>query len=213
MPNQAIRAAAEEEARRLLLRLERSGHSRRPGRAPVVVRGKAAIHCNAHSHSWQDKHDLKHAPEWAAVRLELFRARGPQCENCGRADRVEVHHRYYFAGHRVWEYELEDLLVFCRRCHAIMHGKSADAIEIIYGELCNQPLWELARKQDEAVLREIQEWEIDAELGFYTDPTLTFDEDNAGFWEEDNSADPADLAFDRMVLADRCCEDYEGEDD
>jgi 5-methylcytosine-specific restriction endonuclease McrA len=212
MRNQAIYAAAVERAEQLLVRLERSGHSRRPGRDPVVVRGKVAIHCNAHSHSWQDKHDLKHAPEWAAVRLELFHARGLQCKNCERADRLEVHHCYYFADHRVWEYELEDLVVFCRRCHSIIHGKS-DGIEIIYGELCNEPLWELARKQDEEVLREIEEWEIDAKLGLHADPTLTFDEDNAGLWEEDNSADPADLAFDRMVLADRYCEDYEGEDD
>lgn len=39
-------------------------------------------------------------------------------------------------------------------------------------------------------------WETDVSLGYYTDATVDFDEDNAGDWQADHGVDLLDLAED-----------------
>lgn len=65
---------------------------------------------------------LKH-PLWQKKRLEVLEDRGFECESCGEKEKqLHVHHSYYRRGAMIWEYEKEELRVFCDRCHKDEHA-------------------------------------------------------------------------------------------
>lgn len=69
--------------------------------------------------SWSEQY--KH-PNWQRKRLEAMEAASFRCENCGDADTtLNVHHRHYVKGRKVWEYELHELSVLCEPCHETEH--------------------------------------------------------------------------------------------
>jgi hypothetical protein len=108
-----------------------------------------------------------------------------------------MHHRYYFSGHEVWEYEADDLLILCKMCHSIVHNRTGDADLAAYYELCWQRLQEVER---EVEAEEIN-WEIERALGYHRDPTLSYDEDNPGYWEEAFGEDLGNLAEEGALVA------------
>jgi len=60
-----------------------------------------------------------HSKEWKAIRLNLFKIRGKQCEICGNK-KVQVHHKHY---DKPWGEELpEDLIILCGKHHQKAHG-------------------------------------------------------------------------------------------
>lgn len=183
--NPAVLALARQTLDRTRERLARAGVILDP-RVPVIVRGMRAIHCNHHRHSDQDHHDLAYAPEWKALRAKVVADRGAKCESCGNRGRLAVHHRHYFRDRRVWEYEEADLLVLCKACHSIVHDRIETAEHVIYYGICLERLLEVERE----LKAEELEWEIDRALGYHDDPTLAYDEDNPGYWEEWVEEDP-----------------------
>ena len=52
---------------------------------------------------------------------------GGACEACGRnvasGAVLQLHHIKYFAGRKPWEYNLSELQVLCKGCHAEVHNK------------------------------------------------------------------------------------------
>ena len=65
---------------------------------------------------------IKH-PNWQKKRLEVLEDRGFQCENCGSTeDELHVHHPFYRKGAMIWQYELEELLCLCNKCHLEEHA-------------------------------------------------------------------------------------------
>lgn len=66
---------------------------------------------------WHTRNGI-HAPTWARVRRMALDRAGWRCQarGCGRAGRLEVHHKTPLArgGAR---YALHNLAVLCRRCH------------------------------------------------------------------------------------------------
>lgn len=148
---------------------------------PALIRGKPPIHCDDLAYSDDDRADLRNAPRWKSFRQLLLSAREHKCQNCPRRELLEVHHRYYFAGHRVWEYEAEDVLVLCKTCHSLVHGRTAQAESL----LLDQPRRRLMREQSEELSEEEVEWLVDRALGYHVDPTATYDEDNAAYWWQD----------------------------
>jgi len=62
-------------------------------------------------------------PQWGAFRKSVFEKRGEKCELCGSAGKLEVHHKRYYKAHHPWEYEIEDVMVLCPRCHEEQHRK------------------------------------------------------------------------------------------
>lgn len=86
---------------------------------------------------------LKH-PNWQRRRLEMLESAGFECSNCGDGDSpLHVHHRQYFKGRKVWEYEDAELCVLCEGCHAQEHG-DWDGLKKIISETGAQMLYPLA---------------------------------------------------------------------
>jgi hypothetical protein len=59
-------------------------------------------------------------PRWsqfvAKVKKEKIR-----CERCGAGYRLEVHHPHYVNGRTIWDYEVNEVMLLCRACHAEQH--------------------------------------------------------------------------------------------
>lgn len=69
--------------------------------------------------SWKDQY--KH-PLWQKKRLEALEVAGFSCEHCDDSEsQLHVHHKQYFKGRRIWEYELSELSVLCEACHEEAH--------------------------------------------------------------------------------------------
>lgn len=61
-------------------------------------------------------------PRWQKKRLERLEESDFSCDNCGDGDsELAVHHRHYKKGAAPWEYDNDDLLVLCKKCHERLH--------------------------------------------------------------------------------------------
>src|SRR5688572_480098 len=70
--------------------------------------------------AWSEQY--KH-PQWQRKRLEALENADWQCENCGDKDMtLNVHHKRYVKGRKVWEYDLHELAVLCEPCHETEHS-------------------------------------------------------------------------------------------
>ena len=58
--------------------------------------------------------------QWALARLKCFEAAGWRCERCGRAGRLEAHHKQHLE-HGGAPYALDNLECLCRGCHIDHH--------------------------------------------------------------------------------------------
>ena len=62
-------------------------------------------------------------PNWQRRRLEIMQAADFSCEACGATDiTLNVHHKRYVKGRKVWEYERQDLACLCEDCHEVAHA-------------------------------------------------------------------------------------------
>ena len=56
--------------------------------------------------------------KWSALRKAILEQRPDGCESCGETGvRVNIHHRYYEAGKKKWNYPVESFEVLCNKCH------------------------------------------------------------------------------------------------
>ena len=61
-------------------------------------------------------------PRWQKKRLDAMQAADFACSCCGdKSKTLHVHHRQYFKGREPWDYEVSQLEVLCKDCHAITH--------------------------------------------------------------------------------------------
>jgi hypothetical protein len=61
-------------------------------------------------------------PRWQKKRLEVLNAAEFTCEICGDSEStLHVHHKQYFKGREVWDYEKNQLACLCKNCHANNH--------------------------------------------------------------------------------------------
>ena len=60
------------------------------------------------------------SPEWKAKRIAHLEHARNRCQLCNGTGGLTVHHRTY---DRLGEEEFSDLIVLCRRCHSIFHGR------------------------------------------------------------------------------------------
>lgn len=92
--------------------------------------------------NFQDQY--KH-PNWQRLRLEALEAAEFTCQCCyGSESQLHVHHRQYFKGRMIWEYDLSELEVLCDDCHADAHYELNDLKRLIsripvdcLGEICS----------------------------------------------------------------------------
>ena len=65
-------------------------------------------------------------PNWQRKRLEVMQAAKFRCETCGESEvTLNVHHRCYVKGRKVWEYKNHNLQCLCEQCHAEHHDNRA----------------------------------------------------------------------------------------
>lgn len=61
-------------------------------------------------------------PKWQKKRLEVMQANEFSCQVCGDKDEtLNVHHKAYIKGRKVWEYDAEQLECLCETCHKTVH--------------------------------------------------------------------------------------------
>lgn len=55
---------------------------------------------------------------WIKKRNEILNRDNNTCQFCGAQDRyLHVHHKRYIQGNKPWEYDNDDLITLCDRCH------------------------------------------------------------------------------------------------
>ena len=64
------------------------------------------------------------SPLWQKKRLEILNLHGFKCENCGSETKtLNVHHRFYLKGRKIYEYDNDVFQVLCEDCHSKTHEK------------------------------------------------------------------------------------------
>jgi len=58
-----------------------------------------------------------------------FKRYGKKCEVCGGNDRLTAHHFYYKSSVAHLRYVIENLVILCCHCHALLHFKDPKVIE------------------------------------------------------------------------------------
>ena len=61
------------------------------------------------------------SPKWKKKREEVFERYGKQCVECGSTKNIQVHHLIYRNGHHLWEYNVDELIPLCKKCHQKIH--------------------------------------------------------------------------------------------
>jgi len=62
-------------------------------------------------------------PRWQKLRLEVMNRSGFHCEICMNGSQtLHVHHKEYFKGREVWEYDKSQLACICEDCHTTIHS-------------------------------------------------------------------------------------------
>lgn len=69
--------------------------------------------------AWKDQY--KH-PLWQKKRLDVMQANDFACQLCGdKTETLNVHHKTYIKGRKIWDYEVSQLECLCETCHATTH--------------------------------------------------------------------------------------------
>ena len=69
------------------------------------------------------KDQYKH-PIWQKKRLETLSAHGFTCQRCeSEENTLHVHHKVYVKGRKIWEYNVDELVVMCDACHKLEHAE------------------------------------------------------------------------------------------
>lgn len=60
-------------------------------------------------------------PRWQKKRLEVLQRDNFTCQLCGDAEtELHVHHHSYVKGRQPWEYELTNVVTYCKHCHRVV---------------------------------------------------------------------------------------------
>lgn len=70
--------------------------------------------------AWVEQY--KH-PQWQRRRLEVMEGADFACQRCGdKESTLNVHHRHYIKGRKIWEYSDDELQCLCESCHENLHS-------------------------------------------------------------------------------------------
>ena len=86
----------------------------------VVVKDDGAQKKNVSDEKKQHEKELA-SPKWKKKREEVFERYGKQCVECGSTKNIQVHHLIYRKGHHLWEYNVDELIPLCKKCHQKIH--------------------------------------------------------------------------------------------
>lgn len=89
-------------------------------------------------------------PKWQKTRLQIMQRANFACERCGdKESTLNVHHKNYKQGRNPWEYENNNFVCLCERCHEKIHEQKQminnllpyselDFLEILSGSISVQ---------------------------------------------------------------------------
>lgn len=130
-----------QAVRSLLRKVSRNDHSVqhpfrvRSRRSPSFCRNSylclgAALRGYAVSDSqWKDQY---RNPLWQKRRLEVMQYRDFTCQVCGdTSETLNVHHKAYIKGRKVWEYENDQLECLCETCHKTAHDEKEKLLGLL----------------------------------------------------------------------------------
>lgn len=61
------------------------------------------------------------SPMWQKKRLEILNRDNFTCQDCGDTEsQLQVHHKSYIFGNKVWEYDNDNLITLCETCHSCL---------------------------------------------------------------------------------------------
>lgn len=61
------------------------------------------------------------SPMWQKKRLEILNRDNFTCQDCGDTEsQLQVHHKSYVFGNKVWEYDNDNLVTLCETCHSCL---------------------------------------------------------------------------------------------
>ncbi len=86
----------------------------------VVVKNDDVPNKNVSDEKKQHAKELA-SPKWKKKREEVFERYGKQCVECGSTKNIQVHHLIYRKGHNLWEYNVDELIPLCKKCHQKIH--------------------------------------------------------------------------------------------
>ena len=86
----------------------------------VVVKDDDAQKKNVYDEKKQHAKELS-SPKWKKKREEVFERYGKQCVECGSTKNIQVHHLIYRKGNHLWEYNVNELIPLCKKCHQKIH--------------------------------------------------------------------------------------------
>lgn len=98
----------------------------RSGNHPIVVKGskyyfrKTKIENTNIKNTNVDYHEYLKSPEWRALKNQVVKERGPNCQLCGDKEQIHLHHMSY---KRLGKEDKRDLLLVCKSCHAYIHSE------------------------------------------------------------------------------------------
>lgn len=59
-------------------------------------------------------------PRWQKKRLEIMQRDNFTCQHCGSTDKsLQVHHLIYHKDYKPWEYQSNELITLCSKCHEV----------------------------------------------------------------------------------------------
>ena len=64
-----------------------------------------------------------YSKEWQNKRKVILKRDKNKCKRCGRTTNLQVHHKYYKKGRKVWNYPNRALITLCKTCHENEHKK------------------------------------------------------------------------------------------
>jgi len=62
---------------------------------------------------------------WKIRRNDILKRDGFECKKCGEKSKpLNIHHKYYIKDKKVWEYDNDALITWCKDCHLKWHSKN-----------------------------------------------------------------------------------------
>ena len=71
-------------------------------------------------------------PRWQKKRLKVLEYNNFNCRDCETTTKtLHVHHPIYKKGHKIWDYETEELMCLCEDCHSRHHIIDREIEEVV----------------------------------------------------------------------------------
>lgn len=78
--------------------------------------------------------ELLKDPRWQKKRLEVMQRDNFTCQHCGAQDKeLQVHHLIYHKDYKPWEYQSDELITLCSKCHE----NETEYNSILYSDFCD----------------------------------------------------------------------------